>query len=78
MSKVFLLNDARILDKFNSDYLFWIDAGISNTLHTGYFYYDKEKQGLMSAATLKAIAERLDEINEEWNTIVKNMINDKL
>lgn len=41
MSKVFLLNDARILDKFNSDYLFWIDAGISNTLHTGYFYYDK-------------------------------------
>jgi len=41
MSKVFLLNDARILDKFNSDYLFWIDAGISNTLHTGYFHYDK-------------------------------------
>lgn len=41
MSKVFLLNDARILDKFNSDYLFWIDAGIANTLHTGYFYHDK-------------------------------------
>lgn len=41
MSKVFLLNDARILDKFNSDYLFWIDAGIANTLHIGYFYHDK-------------------------------------
>ena len=37
MSKMFLLNDARILDKFNSDYLFWIDAGITNTVHHGYF-----------------------------------------
>lgn len=41
MSKVFLLNDARILDKFNSDYMFWIDAGITNTIHSGYFTHDK-------------------------------------
>lgn len=41
MSKMFLLNDAKILDKFNSEYMFWIDAGISNTLHLGYFYKDK-------------------------------------
>lgn len=41
MSKVFLLNDAKILDKFNSDYLFWIDAGITNTIHLGYFTKDK-------------------------------------
>jgi hypothetical protein len=41
MSKVFLLNDAKILDKFDSDYLFWIDAGISNTVHPGYFTHDK-------------------------------------
>jgi hypothetical protein len=41
MSKMFLLNDSRILDKFNSDYLFWIDAGISNTIHPGYFTHDK-------------------------------------
>jgi hypothetical protein len=40
MSKMFLLNDARILDKFNSEYLFWIDAGISNTVHIGYFTHD--------------------------------------
>lgn len=40
MSKIFLLNDARILDKFNSDKLFWIDAGISNTVHIGYFTHD--------------------------------------
>lgn len=37
MSKMFLLNDARILDKFNSDYMFWIDAGITSTVHYGYF-----------------------------------------
>jgi len=31
MSKVFLLHDAKIMDQFNSDYLFWIDGGIANT-----------------------------------------------
>lgn len=40
MSKMFLLNDASILDKFNSEYIFWIDAGISSTVHLGYFYKD--------------------------------------
>jgi O-methyltransferase len=41
MSKMFLLNDAKIMDKFNSDYLFWLDAGITNTVHAGYFTHDK-------------------------------------
>lgn len=40
MSKMFLLNDARLFDKFNSDYMFWIDAGISSTVHPGYFTHD--------------------------------------
>ena len=30
MSKMFLLNDARILDKFNSEKMYWIDAGLSH------------------------------------------------
>jgi len=41
MSKMFLLHDAKILDKFDSEYLFWIDAGITNTVHPGYFTHDK-------------------------------------
>ena len=41
MSKMFLLNDAKLLDKFNSDRLFWIDAGITNTVSPGYFTHDK-------------------------------------
>ena len=41
MSKVFLLHDAKIMDQFNSDYLFWIDGGIANTVHPGYFTHDK-------------------------------------
>ena len=41
MSKMFILNDARILDKFDSTYMFWIDAGITNTIHPGYFTHDK-------------------------------------
>jgi len=40
MSKMFLLNDARILDKFDSDHLYWIDAGLTNTVHKGYFTSD--------------------------------------
>ena len=41
MSKVFLLNDAKIMDQFNSEYLFWIDGGLTNTVHPGYFTHDK-------------------------------------
>lgn len=41
MSKVFLLNDARLMDKFDSTHLYWIDAGITNTVHPGYFSHDK-------------------------------------
>ena len=46
MIKVCLLNDAKIMDKFNSDYLFWIDAGLTNTVHPGYFTHDKVIQKL--------------------------------
>ena len=41
MSKVYLLHDAKILDKFESEYIFWIDAGLTNTIHPGYFTHDK-------------------------------------
>jgi hypothetical protein len=40
MSKMFLLHDAKIFDRFDSDYMFWIDAGLSNTVHVGYFTKD--------------------------------------
>ena len=40
MSKMFLLNDARIMDRFNSEHLYWVDAGITNTVHSGYFTHD--------------------------------------
>jgi hypothetical protein len=41
MSKIFLMNDARILDRFDSEDLYWLDAGITNTIHQGYFTHDK-------------------------------------
>lgn len=41
MSKMFLLHDAKIFDRFNSEYMFWIDAGLTNTVHQGYFTHDK-------------------------------------
>lgn len=37
MNKQFYLNDSAIWNHFDSDYFFWIDAGISNTVHLGYF-----------------------------------------
>jgi len=36
-SKMFLLNDARLLSKFKNNYMFWVDAGLTNTVHWGYF-----------------------------------------
>src|ERR1035437_1140241 len=41
MSKMFMLNDARISGIFNTDYYVWIDGGITNTVHEGYFTRDK-------------------------------------
>jgi len=40
MSKMFLLNDARIMDKFDSKYLIWVDGALTNTVSEGYFHYD--------------------------------------
>ena len=51
MSKMFLLHDAKLLDKFNSEKLFWIDAGITNTVHPGYFTHDN---------VLSVLDERID------------------
>jgi len=41
MSKMFLLNDATIMDPFDSSHLVWIDGAITNTVHDGYFWHDK-------------------------------------
>ena len=41
MSKMFLLNDASIMDPFNSSHLVWIDGALTNTVHEGYFWNDK-------------------------------------
>ena len=41
MQKMFLLNDAKIMSRFNDDYIFWLDAGITNTVHKGYFTHDR-------------------------------------
>jgi hypothetical protein len=37
MSKFFMLHDCSIFNPFNSEYLFWVDAGISSTVNLGYF-----------------------------------------
>ena len=46
MSKMFLLHDAKILDKFDSEEMYWIDAGLTNTVHPGYFTHDKVQNKL--------------------------------
>jgi len=37
MSKMFLLHNAKIFNPFDTEYFFWIDGGITNTLSLGYF-----------------------------------------
>jgi len=46
MSKMFLLNDAAILDPFNSTHLVWVDGALTNTVHSGYFWKDNVIQKL--------------------------------
>lgn len=41
MSKMFLLHNAKCFNPFGSQYYFWIDGGITNTIHPGYFSHDK-------------------------------------
>jgi len=41
MSKMFFLHDEKIRNPFNTDYFFWIDGGLTNTVHPGYFSHDK-------------------------------------
>lgn len=65
MSKMFLLNDAKILEKFESDFLYWIDAGITNTVHPGYFTHDKVLEKLTKYKThFNFIAFPYDAVNE--------------
>jgi hypothetical protein len=40
MSKMFLLHNTKIFNPFNSDYYWWLDGGITNTVHSGYFTHD--------------------------------------
>ncbi len=40
MSKMFMLNDATIWNPFESTHLAWLDGGITNTVHAGYFTHD--------------------------------------
>ena len=35
MSKMFMLNDARIYNNFNTEFFFWVDAGLNMTVHDG-------------------------------------------
>jgi hypothetical protein len=37
MSKMFLLHNAKCYDPFNSEYFYWIDGGLNNTMSLGYF-----------------------------------------
>jgi O-methyltransferase len=41
MSKFFMLHDAVCFNHFNTDYFAWIDGGLTNTVHEGYFTHDK-------------------------------------
>lgn len=41
MSKMFMLHNAKCYNPFNTEYLFWVDGGITNTVHPGYFDHDR-------------------------------------
>lgn len=40
MCKMFMVNDSAITNPFNSEYFYWIDGGLTNTVNKGYFIHD--------------------------------------
>jgi len=64
MSKMFLLNDARILDKFNSENLYWIDAGLANTVNMGYFTHDNVLEKIKNFDKFFFVCFPYDAVNE--------------
>jgi hypothetical protein len=71
MSKMFLLHDAKILDKFDSTHLMWIDGGITNTVHIGYFTHDmvlsKMKDKLNKFSFISILSDVLIKIKQQFN-----------
>lgn len=41
LAKMFMLSDASITNPFNTEYFLWLDAGLTSTVHSGYFSHDK-------------------------------------
>lgn len=41
LSKLFLVNDVTFINPFQTEYFLWLDAGITSTIHPGYFSHDK-------------------------------------
>lgn len=64
MSKPFLLNDAKLMDKFDSSHLFWLDAGITNTVHAGYFTHDRVLDKMSNIDKFSFLAFPYDANNE--------------
>jgi hypothetical protein len=40
-TKMFMVNDASIINPFGHDYFFWVDGGLTSTVNKGYFTHDK-------------------------------------
>lgn len=39
-TKMFMINDSAITNPFSSEYFFWMDGGLTNTVNAGYFLHD--------------------------------------
>lgn len=39
-TKMFMVNDSAIINPFDSEYFFWVDGGLTNTVNKGYFTHD--------------------------------------
>lgn len=52
-TKMFMLNDSAFINPFESEYFFWIDGGLTNTVHSGYFLHDNVLDNLQNFVVTK-------------------------
>jgi hypothetical protein len=73
-SKMFMLHDAKVLNPFQTDYLIWLDAGITNTVNENFFVQQRSLDNIIPLLETFLFLSYPYEANNEIHGFEKNAI----